>query len=39
MGFMVDSSPAAELPLLISFEAKSLGDKKFKLAKKKMEDR
>ena len=37
MGFLQENTPASELPLLISFEAKSLGDAKFKLAKLRME--
>ena len=37
MGFLQENTPTSELPLLISFEAKSLGDAKFKLAKLRME--
>ena len=36
MGFLLETTPVSELPLLISFEAKSLGDVKFKLAEKRM---
>jgi hypothetical protein len=37
MGFLLESTPVSELPLLVSFEAKSLGDVKFKLASLRME--
>ena len=37
MGFLQENTPASELPLLISFEAKSLGDTKFKMAKIRMQ--
>jgi len=36
MGFIMETTPVSELPLLISFEAKSLGEVKFKLAQARM---